>query len=123
MRSLEPQEAAARDIGDALNHAGAGPIDQQHLAHQAGRNPRHQRRQSSDGGLFDAFGGDDDAQHWRLFDASGEENAALLSPCRIRSAAFCGDPEPLDQLTRYPLSGDICFLVLDLFSQGAMFAP
>jgi hypothetical protein len=30
----------------------------------------------------------------------GEENAALLSPCRIRSAAFCGNPELLEQLTR-----------------------
>ena len=63
MRSLERQEAAARDIGDALDHAGAGPIDQQHLAHHAGRGARHQRRKRGDGGLFDAFGGDDDAQH------------------------------------------------------------
>jgi hypothetical protein len=63
MRSLKPQEAAACDIGDPLDHAGPGPIDQQHLAHYAGRGARHQRSQSGDGGLFDAFGGDDDTQH------------------------------------------------------------
>ena len=63
MRSLEPQEAAARDIGDPLDHPGAGPIDQQHLAHHAGCSARHQRRKRGDGRLFDAFGGDNDAQH------------------------------------------------------------
>ena len=62
-RSLERQEAAAGDIGDPLDHAGAGPVDQQHLAHDAGRGARHQRRKRSDGGLFDAFGRNDDAQH------------------------------------------------------------
>ena len=63
------QEAAARDIGDPLDHAGAGAVDQQHLAHHAGGGARHQRGKRGDGGLFDAFGGDNDAQHWRLFEA------------------------------------------------------
>ena len=63
MRSLKRQEAAAGDIGDAFDHAGAGPIDQQHLAHHAGRGARHQRGEGGDGGLFDAFSGDNDAQH------------------------------------------------------------
>ena len=62
-RSLERQKAAARDVGDPLDHAGVGAIDQQHLAHHAGRGARHQRGQRGDGGLFDAFGRNDDAQH------------------------------------------------------------
>jgi hypothetical protein len=63
MRSLEPQKPAARDIGDPLDHAGAGPIDQEHLTDHAGRGAWDQRRKGSDGGLLDAFGRDDDAQH------------------------------------------------------------
>ena len=35
------QEAAACDIGNPLDHAGTGPVDQQHLAHHAGRGTRH----------------------------------------------------------------------------------
>src|SRR5258706_7386895 len=63
MRSLKRHEAAAGDIGDAFDHTGAGPIDQQHFAHHAGRGARHQRGQGSDGGVFNAFGWDDEAQH------------------------------------------------------------
>ena len=62
-RSLEGQEAAAGHIGHPLDHAGAGTVDQQHLADDAGRGARHQRRQRCDGGLLDAFGRDDHAQH------------------------------------------------------------
>ena len=50
------QKAAAGDVGDPFDHAGAGPVDQQHLAHHAGGGARHQRGQGGDGRLFDAFG-------------------------------------------------------------------
>jgi hypothetical protein len=63
VRSLKGQEAAARDIGDALDHPGAGAVDQQHLAHHAGRGTRHQCGKGGHGRLFDAVSGDDDAQH------------------------------------------------------------
>jgi hypothetical protein len=68
-RSLERQKAASRDIGDPFDHAGSGPIDQQHLTDHAGGSARYQRRKGRDGGLFDAFGGNNDAQHGRFFDA------------------------------------------------------
>ena len=61
--ALERQKVAAGDVGDPLDHAAAGAIDQQHLADHAGGGARHQRRQRGDGRAFDAFGGNDDAQH------------------------------------------------------------
>src|SRR5260370_807478 len=50
MRSLERQEAAAGDIGDAPDHAGAGAVDQQHLAPHPGRGARPQRGKGGAGG-------------------------------------------------------------------------
>jgi hypothetical protein len=57
------QKVAPRDVGDPLDHAIVSPIDQQNLAHDSGRGSRHQRRKRCDGVLFDAFGGDNDAEH------------------------------------------------------------
>jgi hypothetical protein len=54
---------ASRDIGDPLDHAIIGPIDQQNLAHDARGSSRHERRERGDRGLFDAFGWDNDAEH------------------------------------------------------------
>ena len=78
------QIPASCDVGDPLDHAGIGAIHQHHLADHAGRGARHQRRQRGDRGLLDAFGGDDDAQHGRVFDFPSAENAALLSPCHVQ---------------------------------------
>ena len=61
--TLDRQEAAACDVGDPLDHAGTGPVDQEHLLDDAGGGARHQRGEGGDGGLFDAFGGNNDAQH------------------------------------------------------------
>jgi len=47
------KEAAAGDIGHPFDHAGAGTVDQQHLAHQARSGARHQRRKRCDGRLLD----------------------------------------------------------------------
>jgi len=62
-RSLEGQEVATGDVGDALDGVGIGAVDQQHLAHHARGRARHQRRKRGNGCLFDALGRDDDAQH------------------------------------------------------------
>ena len=37
------EEAAARDIGHPLDHAGAAAVDQEHLADDAGGGARHKR--------------------------------------------------------------------------------
>ena len=57
-RKRQPATSATRSIT-----AGPGAVDQQHLAHDAGRSARHQRGKGSHGRLFDAVGRNDDAQH------------------------------------------------------------
>jgi hypothetical protein len=61
VRSIEMQEMAAGDIGDPFDHAVAGPVDQQHLAHDSGRSARDEGCEGGDGRLFDPFGGDNHA--------------------------------------------------------------
>jgi hypothetical protein len=90
-RSARPgkrKETASGDIGDALDHAAAGAVHQQHFAHHARRGARHQRRKRGDGGLFEAFGGDDDAQHGRLLNTS--ERHAVIPGRRKRIRAKRG---------------------------------
>jgi hypothetical protein len=51
----------ACDIGDALDHAVAGTINQEDLANDAGRRARHECRKRRHGRPFDPVGGNDDA--------------------------------------------------------------
>src|SRR5438270_5826824 len=60
-RSFERQESASRDIGHAFDDVGVGPVDQQHLAHQACGRSRHQRRKGGDGGVLDTLSRNNDA--------------------------------------------------------------
>ena len=52
----------------------------------AGRSARHQRRQRGDGGLFDAFGGNNDAEHRRIFDASNGKTPHCYHLVTFKSA-------------------------------------
>jgi hypothetical protein len=61
--SLETQEAAARDIGHAFDHAIIGTVHQQHLADHAGRGARNQRGQRGHRRLLDTLGWNDHTQH------------------------------------------------------------
>ncbi len=62
-RSLAADEAAAGDVGNALDDAVACAVDQQNFLDDARRGTGDQRGQSCDRGLLDAFGRNDDAQH------------------------------------------------------------
>ncbi|MGY3412131.1 hypothetical protein ACVWZV_008244 [Bradyrhizobium sp. GM5.1] len=61
--SFEADETAARDVGNALDDAIAGAVDQEHFPDDACGGTGYQRGQSCDGRLLDAFGRNDDAQH------------------------------------------------------------
>ncbi|MGY4373485.1 hypothetical protein ACVWZ3_001124 [Bradyrhizobium sp. i1.3.6] len=62
-RTLEADETAACDVGNALDDTVAGAIDQQDFLDDARSGTGYQRGQSCDRRLLDAFGRYDDAQH------------------------------------------------------------
>ena len=123
-RALERQEAAARDIGDPLDHAGAGPVDQQNLAHHAGGGARHQRGKRGDGGLFDAFGRDNDAQHGglRCLEVKTPHCYHLVTIKSARRLQLFAAGEPPAWRGDGRSAVDRQLNVLDLFSSRAMFA-
>ena len=109
----------------------------------AGGSARHQRGEGGDGGLFDAFSGNNDAQHGRCFGPADRENAARLSPCHnqsslagcsfLRQLRLIALPAAVSRRLRWQmpraieacdrLSTLLSANVLDLFYRRAMFSP
>ena len=87
MRAFEGQETAAGDVGDALDHAIAGAVDQQHLADQAACRARHQRAKRGHGGPLHTFGRDDHAQHEASL-AQSLKNAACYHLVTMKTAVL-----------------------------------
>jgi hypothetical protein len=63
MGAFKADEAAAGDVGDALDHAVVGAVDQDNFSDETRCGTGYQGGQGGDGRLLDARGRNDDAQH------------------------------------------------------------